>query len=169
MENHREQTSPERQLGLTVLHHRTARDWSQRELADRMTRSGMRMTQSQVAKTEGGDRPVRLDEAAAFAELFGLTIADLISPPGIRHELELAGEVVRLAYRELERANLDLVIAQREFLDMQMTLTRTGWSATDEERAYMARIESMTIEQLHEDVEKLLTERGRDGQHQTEA
>lgn len=54
---------------------RTAAGLSQHKVAAALRAQGFSVfRQSAVAKIESGDRPVRLDEAVAMAELFGTTI-----------------------------------------------------------------------------------------------
>jgi transcriptional regulator with XRE-family HTH domain len=53
---------------------RTAAGLSQQKVADALKAQGFAVFQTTVAKIERGDRPVRLDEAVAFAALFGTTL-----------------------------------------------------------------------------------------------
>ncbi|WP_406000738.1 helix-turn-helix transcriptional regulator [Streptomyces sp. NBC_00829] len=47
---------------------------SQQKVADALQAEGYAFSQTTVAKIERGDRPLRLDEAAAIARLFGTTL-----------------------------------------------------------------------------------------------
>jgi transcriptional regulator with XRE-family HTH domain len=53
---------------------RTQAGLSQQKVADAMTAQGLGFFQTTVAKIEQGQRPLRLDEAAALTRLFGTTI-----------------------------------------------------------------------------------------------
>jgi transcriptional regulator with XRE-family HTH domain len=53
---------------------RTAAGLSQQKVADALKAQGFTVFQQTVAKIERGERPVRLDEAVAFAGLFGATL-----------------------------------------------------------------------------------------------
>jgi transcriptional regulator with XRE-family HTH domain len=57
---------------------REAAGWSQTELARRMVEAGWpNYTQMTVSRTEKGERPIRLNEAASLAEVLGIRLADL--------------------------------------------------------------------------------------------
>jgi transcriptional regulator with XRE-family HTH domain len=58
---------------------REAADITQGELAERMTRLGFSMHQTAVAKVERGQRPVRLNEVAAFAAALRVPVTDLLT------------------------------------------------------------------------------------------
>lgn len=60
---------------------RIARGWPQQELATRMSDEGFSWRQTTVAKTEAADRPIRVNEAAALAGIFGITLNDLLTIP----------------------------------------------------------------------------------------
>lgn len=53
---------------------RNAAGVSQQQVANALKAKGSSLAQSQVAKIERGERPVRLDEAVALAGVFGSTI-----------------------------------------------------------------------------------------------
>ena len=51
----------------------------QRELADKLADKGINMHWTTIAKIEkGGERSVRIDEAAAFADVFGVSVDHLL-------------------------------------------------------------------------------------------
>jgi transcriptional regulator with XRE-family HTH domain len=70
--------SLEAHVGRRVRGLREERGWSQQDLGRRLAPYGFELTQSTVAKLENGARPVRLNEAAALAALFGVNISELI-------------------------------------------------------------------------------------------
>ena len=62
---------------------REVRGWSTTELAERVTRAGVKMNQTAVWRIENGTprRRINLDEALAFARVFELPLEELMSPP----------------------------------------------------------------------------------------
>lgn len=82
-------------VGRRVKALRAARGWSQQELATRMADAGQSWRQTTVAKTEAADRPIRVNEAAALAGVFGITVSDLLTIPV--DDYHLASATVRLA------------------------------------------------------------------------
>jgi transcriptional regulator with XRE-family HTH domain len=67
---------------------RDRRGWSQEELARRLGEHGVAVHASTIAKIETDARAVRLDEAAAIADLFGLSLDALLG----RNTLEDDGD-----------------------------------------------------------------------------
>lgn len=64
--------NPERRLGRSIKLMRGHRGMSQADLASSLNQLGKtRFTQSMIAKTEAGDRPIRLNEALDFAFVLG--------------------------------------------------------------------------------------------------
>ena len=104
--------TPEETAGRELRRLREARRWSQEETARRMGAYGYDFHQTAIAKTEAGQRPLRLNEAAAFACLFGVALADLLTAvPGMT-DGELEGQAAaRLARLE------DQVARAREALE----------------------------------------------------
>lgn len=76
--------TPERDFGRRLRHERTQRGWTQLELARRLATYGINLHPSAIAKIEDHDaeqpRAIRLDEAQAFAEIFGMRIDEMLSP-----------------------------------------------------------------------------------------
>lgn len=83
----KEETTPEAVVGRRVKALREARGWSQQELAMRMADTGFSWRQTTVAKTEGADRPIRVNELVHLAAIFGSTVCGLLGSGG--HEAEL--------------------------------------------------------------------------------
>jgi transcriptional regulator with XRE-family HTH domain len=107
-----DQCSPEEAAGRELRRLREARRWSQEETARRMDAYGYDFHQTSIAKTEAGQRPLRLNEAAAFACLFGVTLADLLAAvPGMT-----AGELDGQASARLARLE-DRITRAREALE----------------------------------------------------
>lgn len=61
---------------------RRARGWTQAVLADELSQvHGEPFNQSAISRIEKGERPVRLGEARAIAEVFETTVDELSGPP----------------------------------------------------------------------------------------
>jgi len=69
------------QAGRALRRLRLARNWSQEEVAVRMTAYGYDFHQTMIAKIEAAQRPLRVRELADFAALYGAEVQDLVYPP----------------------------------------------------------------------------------------
>lgn len=87
-----------------IRYEREKRGWSTAELARRITLAGIPMRQQQVWQVESGipRRRLSVGEAAAFAKVFGLSLTELMTPPGEIAALDLI-ELGR-AFAEWRRA-----------------------------------------------------------------
>jgi transcriptional regulator with XRE-family HTH domain len=72
---------PEVEAGRALRRLRLARNWSQEEVAVRMTTYGYDFHQTMIAKIEAAQRPLRVRELADFAALYGVEVQDLVYPP----------------------------------------------------------------------------------------
>lgn len=135
--------TPEEVVGRRAKALREARGWSQQQVARLMADNGFSWRQTTVAKTEAADRPVRINEAAGLASVFGVTLNDLLTIPiddyatahAAVHVAELtalstaarqrlqecerdagrANEELEDARAEVERLARELAAAKREF------------------------------------------------------
>lgn len=108
----------ERAFGEKVKGWRRDRNWSQEDLAREMTALGFEMHQTTVAKIERGGRPLRVSEAVALAQVFGVPALAVFYGPGpdlepwsiaaMREHLERLDESVRDAQARLEEQAKDL-------------------------------------------------------------
>jgi transcriptional regulator with XRE-family HTH domain len=57
---------------------RERRKWKQEELANKLVAKGIPMHWTSIAKIEKGSRSVRIDEAAAIADLFGISVDTML-------------------------------------------------------------------------------------------
>lgn len=74
-----------------------ARDVSQRDLADAMTkRSDELWSQSRVGKVLTGKVETRLDDIALMAECLGLTVSEVVRDRGLEFYAEMAPSEVRI-------------------------------------------------------------------------
>jgi transcriptional regulator with XRE-family HTH domain len=110
--------TPEQRLGIEVRNlRRESFDWSQAELADRLKRHGVNWHQTTVAKVEAGERPVRLNEVIALAEVLNVPPVSLIEPGGpTTADLAAAEAKVLRARASIERAE-QVLAAAREMYD----------------------------------------------------
>jgi transcriptional regulator with XRE-family HTH domain len=100
---------PEAVLAQRLRAFRDARGWTQDDLVRRMGGAGFSWRQSTVAKTEAATRPVRVDEAAALAAIFGVTVDDLV-----RTELHPLTARIQLTAAALAEATRELAQRERE-------------------------------------------------------
>ena len=109
---------------------RTARRLSQRAVAEAMAARGFdAWSQVTVSNVEGGNRPLRLGELAGLADVYGVTVADLLMPGEDDRPAALAAvvetsarvaeamEAVEVAERRHGRAEAELAVAARELAD----------------------------------------------------
>nr|ANY57916.1 XRE transcriptional regulator [uncultured bacterium] len=71
----------ETQVGARIAHLRTAHGWSQAQLGERLAEHGLPLPQPLVYRVEKGRRPLRVNEAQAFARTFGVDLTDLLGGP----------------------------------------------------------------------------------------
>jgi transcriptional regulator with XRE-family HTH domain len=114
-------------LGQRVRAFREARGWTQEELARKMKDLGFTWYQSTAAKTENSARPIRVNEAAALADLFEVRIDDLVredSNPlaGRMRALVLRRSEMLTEAKNLQQAITDLqrVVPELEALNLQI-------------------------------------------------
>lgn len=94
-------------VGARVRMLRELRGWSQAQLADRLRSMGFDMHQTTVAKLEGANRPIRVNELAALAVIFDSTVHELLRVEGIRDV-----EVAWAAWAQFKAADEELGQAQ---------------------------------------------------------
>jgi transcriptional regulator with XRE-family HTH domain len=93
---------------------RNEREWSQAEVANRLSAMGIdNMHNTTIAKIEAGDREIKLDEAAALARLFGLSVDSLLgrnqgSVQDLRYALGALEDAVFTSRNELKRMSKSL-------------------------------------------------------------
>ncbi len=102
----------EKRFGRRVREWRTARSWSQEDLAERLRDVGIDMHQTTLAKLERGGRPLRVAEAVAIATIMGMPALSVFYGPGperenfslkaLRESLEAAEEGIRFTEESLQ-------------------------------------------------------------------
>jgi len=65
----------------TIWRERKSRKWSQAHMAKLLSDKGLTIYPSTVAKIEAGERAARIDELAAFADLFNVSVDTLLGHP----------------------------------------------------------------------------------------
>lgn len=104
-----------------AAYERKERRWSQADIAKMLTAKGIdKMHHTTVAKIESGDREVKLDEAAAMADLFGLPLDLMMGRRQATREDEIAHDV---------RVLRD--IARQSLADVRRTSTAVSNAVTD--------------------------------------
>jgi transcriptional regulator with XRE-family HTH domain len=117
---------PEVQAGRALRRLRTARGWSQEEVAQRMKAYGYDFHQTTVAKIEAAQRPIRVRELADLAALYGVEVHELIYPPAgslreadteiaaLKGQLQKATARAEAAATAAAKAEAGLAAAQEE-------------------------------------------------------
>ena len=130
--------TPEALVGETVAELRKARGWSQSELAQHLEPFGFDMHQTTIAKLEGGGRPIRINEAAAIAEVFGVRFMDLLPVPieddivaAGHHRVLRAEQAAEAAKRRADAAvwSHQLAIRDSELADVELALAQTDYES----------------------------------------
>ena len=99
-------------FGKRVESERNARGWTQEELAAKLNAKRIGVHWTSIAKIEKGRRSVRINEAAALADLFGTSVDALLGRPPGGGELALAlrslHDVVRTGIHQLSETTVAL-------------------------------------------------------------
>ncbi len=147
----------EASVGRAIRTLRQARGWSQADLAAGVQDRGFPLQQTQVARVENGSRPLRVNEAAAFAAVLGVDLVDLLrrlarpeqselgdlrrtveslrrNVQNLSNEADSLGRRLRSVEEEKQRSEQDLIDLER-----QLDLARRAYfdairSGRDEEQ-----------------------------------
>ena len=147
------QADPEALAGRALRRLRLARNWSQEEVAVRMTAYGYDFHQTTIAKIESAQRPLRVRELADFAALYGLELQELVYAPTSSLP-EIDQEIVDVTAR-LEAARTAAAKSGND-LDSARMAMRTAESAHQASTAEVAVLEGR-LSSLMADREKLLS------------
>ncbi len=102
-----------------LRHQREARGWSQGDLARRMQEAGWRnFHQTTISRIEKQERPIRLGEAKALAELFHVSLELLLRPS---REAVLARQLAEFT-RDVNRQHGGIADETARLLGMQAAL-----------------------------------------------
>jgi transcriptional regulator with XRE-family HTH domain len=144
---------PEVEAGQALRRLRLARNWSQEEVAVRMTAYGYDFHQTMIAKIEAAQRPLRVRELADFAALYGVDVQDLFYPPTAsvaETDREIGEAEARLEMLQAQAA------AARNELDVAREAMRRAEAAYQAAASEIAVIEGR-LTTLRADKEKLLS------------
>lgn len=110
----------EENVAVRIKLEREARSWSTNAVSDQLNEAGYEINPSAVWRIENHKRRVNLDEAIGFAELFGISLENLVGPPRLAahgRAMELIEDIRR--YREMRLANRAAAEA-RDALDVYL-------------------------------------------------
>lgn len=78
--------TPEQLVARQVRLLRQERGWSQQEIAEKMRSYGYQWSQATVTRLESASRPIRLNELADLAALFGIPVTQFLESSGPNFE-----------------------------------------------------------------------------------
>ena len=104
--------TPEQLVARQVRLLRQGRGWSQQEVAEKMRAYGYQWSQATVTRLESASRPIRLNELADLAILFGVPVTQFLESRDLDFEWDdleaLESEIAALTKeREVLKAQLD--------------------------------------------------------------
>lgn len=130
-------TDAESAFGRGIKALRQTRGWSQAKLADLMeAHTGWPVSQSMVAKTETGTRPIRLNEALAFAEVLDETVDVMLRLDDESELLRQAGAWEHLLLEtdaEIAAAQARRAAAAEKLAEIRGQIRGAGQSGVDQE------------------------------------
>jgi transcriptional regulator with XRE-family HTH domain len=132
-----EELTPQEIAGGQLRLLRQGRGWSQQEVADRMRNMGYTWQQSTIGKIEAAQRPLRLNELADLAALFGVPVTDFVTPGATPGD----GDTPEAIEREIRDLVLDRIVAARTASDAQR-LWYAAQSELDEAHVAEQRLDS---------------------------
>lgn len=124
-ESHSDTPTPEQVAAQVIRELRQARGWSQQEVAERMRSYGYAWSQATVTRLEAASRPIRLNELADLASLFGVPMIQVLDAwfpgPGSDDLHALEAEIVRLS-EERERVHDQMLAASEQAAQLRADL-----------------------------------------------
>jgi transcriptional regulator with XRE-family HTH domain len=114
--------TPEYFVGVHCKRLREERGWSQGKLGRKLAPLGFEMHQTTVAKLEAGGRPIRLNEAAAIAEVFGVSLWDLVHGEGPQELVNQHPQAVALRQMSKLESQIDDVSERLNGARMDQTM-----------------------------------------------
>ncbi|MDX3497228.1 helix-turn-helix domain-containing protein [Streptomyces turgidiscabies] len=118
---------PERVIGREMRRIRERMGLTQLEVAERMLKNGFRFHQTQIAKMERGERPIRVNEWIAIATALGTTVQDMLASEIGASIGESPEKPLSLAELERER---DAVHQRLRAAEDELARARTHATAT---------------------------------------
>lgn len=111
-------------VGRNVKRLRTARRWSQVDLARELGKNGLAMHQTTIAKLEAGKRPTTANEVATLAWVFRVGLLDILTDGEVDAEFQAEMAAVD------ERARRLALDASRGWRDAYEKGYVAGWDAS---------------------------------------
>jgi transcriptional regulator with XRE-family HTH domain len=128
--------TPEQVAGRRLRLLRQLRDWSQQDLVEKMRPYGYEWSQATVTRLEAATRPIRLNELADLAALYGVPVAQFLESLGP----ESAGDDLEALKREIEKLTAERLEIQ-EHLDRQEALAEEAAAGRDAVAAHLAHVD----------------------------
>jgi transcriptional regulator with XRE-family HTH domain len=124
---------------------RERRGWRQQDLAEKLAARKVYIHETAIAKIEKGTRYVRIDEAAAFADLFGIS-TDAMLGRLVRLEIRQARALMLAADTAVRSSSalVDVALAVRDRIDDLSAFD--GLPARDELIADYERVYSLLVD-----------------------
>lgn len=102
----------EENIAVRIKLERDALGWSTNTVSDRMNEAGYEMNPSAVWRIENGKRRVNVNEAIGFAELFGISLNNLVGPPQLAAHARAMELIEDIRRRMRDSHNASLAFAQ---------------------------------------------------------
>jgi transcriptional regulator with XRE-family HTH domain len=147
-----EEPTIEQTFGTVVRRVRTGMNLNQTQLGERLTAAGIPMTQQIVAKLETAQRPIRLNEAGAIADVLGVPLG-LMLRMEVPTRLEDARAELERRTRDVERAHADE--AEVAHAIQHLGIVSAQLDARRRQAEVSAFLEESTIEALREEIAHL--------------
>lgn len=141
-----EVATPEKVLGRELRALREKLGWSQERVAQEMIQRGFPWRQSMAAKTEAAQRPVRVNELVALADIFKVSPMYLLANASDQERGAMFTELVATTSR-IYRAQDQIAELQRHLAEAELELQ----TAMATRRALSAQLEK--AQEGHADVE----------------
>jgi transcriptional regulator with XRE-family HTH domain len=129
--------TPEQLVGRQVRLLRQGRGWSQQEVAEKMQAYGYQWSQATVTRLESASRPIRVNELADLARLFGVPATQFLDS----RARNFAWDDLDALEREIEELTAERREI-REHLDRQEALAEEAARGRASVAGHLARVDS---------------------------
>jgi transcriptional regulator with XRE-family HTH domain len=129
--------TPEQLVGRQVRLLRQGRGWSQQEVAEKMQAYGYQWSQATVTRLESASRPIRVNELADLARLFGVPATQFLDS----RARDFAWDDLDALEREIEELTAERREI-REHLDRQEALAEEAARGRASVAGHLARVDS---------------------------
>ena len=129
--------TPEQLVGRQVRLLRQGRGWSQQEVAEKMQAYGYQWSQATVTRLESASRPIRVNELADLARLFGVPATQFLDS----RARDFAWDDLDALEREIEELTAERREI-REHLDRQEALAEEAARGRASIAGHLARVDS---------------------------